>query len=78
MKFKAALFYNGHIVYYNIYVIGENTYKVKLDSYYSEPAPPQVIGLYKMGYIWKADCAEDELIKELSAAIEQQAVRQHI
>ena len=78
MKFKAALFYNGHIVYYNVYVIGDNIYKVKLDTYYDEPAPPQVIELYKNGYIWKANCEDNELVKELGAAIEQRAIHHHI
>ena len=78
MKFKAALFYNGHIAYYNVYVIGDNVYKVKLDTYYGEPAPPQVIELYKKGFQWKANCEDNELVKELGAAIEHRAINQHI
>ena len=71
MKFKAALFYNGYIAYYNVYLIGENLYKVKLDSYYGETTPPSIIELHKLGYQWNASCGEYELIKELGAAIEQ-------
>ena len=71
MKFKAALFYHGFIAYYSVYLIGENAYKVKLDAYCGDHLPPQVIELRKNGYQWKANCEEYELVKELSAAIEQ-------
>lgn len=78
MKFKAALFYNGCIAYYNIYVIGDNIYKVKLDSYYGDLQPPQLIELNKKGFQWNANCEDYELVKELSAAIEQQTVSRHM
>ena len=74
MKFKAALFYKGYIAYYNVYLIGKNNYKVKLENYCGESYPPQIIELYKSGFQWSANCGDDELIKELGAAIEQKAI----
>ena len=71
MKFKTALFYKGAIVYYNIFRLGNNLYKVKLDSYNGNTHPPELIEIYKEGQTWHSSCNEMELIKELSAAIEQ-------
>ena len=71
MKFKAALFYNGCIAYYNIFLIAENYYKVKLDTYKGEASPPVLIELFKDGYTWCSNCSDHELTKELGAAIEQ-------
>ncbi|MBD0286203.1 MAG: hypothetical protein ICV53_18620 [Flavisolibacter sp.] len=71
MRFKTALFYNGTIVYYNVYTIGHNAYKIKLDSYNGATKPPTLIELHKEGHSWFSSCTDQELIKELSAAIDR-------
>lgn len=71
MKFKTALFYNGAIAYYNVYCISNNGYKIKLDSYSGEQHPPLLIELYRNGRLWNSSCKDQELVKELGAAIEQ-------
>jgi hypothetical protein len=70
MKFKTALFYNGSIAFYSVYLLDVNTYKAKLDEYPGLQKPPLLVELYKHGMNWNSDCDDNELIQELTAAIE--------
>jgi hypothetical protein len=72
VKFKAALFYKDSIVFYSVYRVGENFYKAKLDDCSVEGQPPLLLTLYKKEDYWKSDCSNRQVVKELSAAIEQQ------
>lgn len=73
MKFKAALFYQGCIAFYSVYLLHDNYYKAKLDEYSGQAAPPQLVQLSKDGFSWTSDCPEKEVVKELAAAIEQRS-----
>ena len=73
MKFKTALFYQGYIAYYSIYLIGKDCYKAKLDSYTGKMPPPALIQVYKESDYWNSDCNDRELIHEIHAAIAQKA-----
>lgn len=72
IKFKAALFYNDVIVFYSLYKIGENIFKAKLESTDVAVDPPELLELYKEADEWRSACENQDLIKELGAAIEQQ------
>ena len=74
MKFKAALFYNGCIAFYSVYLLYDNLYKAKLDEYSGDGAPPELVALNKDGFAWASDCPEREVVKELGAAIDQRSV----
>lgn len=71
MKFKAALFYDGKIAFYSVYLLQSNCYKAKLDEYSGQATPPQLIELVKQPVGWSSDCTDPDLVKELCAAIEQ-------
>ena len=71
MKFKAALFYNGRIAFYSVYLLSDNLYKAKLDEYPGQVTPPQLVELNKNGQMWTSDCVDKEVVKELGAAIDQ-------
>lgn len=71
MRFKAALFYDGKIAFYNVYFLSSNFYKAKLDDYSGESAPPPLIELVRESVGWASSCAEKEVVKELGAAIDQ-------
>lgn len=70
MRFKAALFYNNSIAFYSVYLIDGNTYKAKLDEYSGQRQPPSVVSLQKNNLGWNSDCDDNEIVTELSAAIE--------
>lgn len=72
VKFKAALFYKESIVFYNVYRVGEDFYKAKLDDCNVEGQPPVLLELFKRGNKWTSDCTNGHIVQELSAAIEQQ------
>lgn len=72
MKFKAALFYNGFIVFYDVFRVGDEVYKAKLDSSLSEITPPELIELKKNGSNWVSSCEHFDISKEIGAAIDQQ------
>jgi hypothetical protein len=72
VKFKAALFYKDSIVFYSVYRVGQDFYKAKLDNCNVEGQPPVLLSLYKKENYWKSDCSNNLVVKELSAAIEQQ------
>jgi len=71
MKFKAALFYDGKIAFYSIYLLQTNFYKAKLDEYNGQTTPPQLVELVKEPVGWSSSCPELDLVKELGAAIDQ-------
>jgi hypothetical protein len=75
VKFKAALFYKESIVFYSVYRVGEDYYKAKLDECSVEGQPPVLLTLYKKESYWKSDCSNSLIVKELSAAIEQQKTK---
>jgi hypothetical protein len=75
VKFKAALFYKDSIVFYSVYCVGQDFYKAKLDDCNVEGQPPVLLTLYKKENYWKSDCSNSLVVKELSAAIEQQGNR---
>ena len=72
VKFKAALFYQESIVFYSVYLVGEDYYKAKLDECSVEGQPPVLLTLYKKENYWKSDCSNSLIVNELGAAIEQQ------
>lgn len=72
MKFKAALFYNGSIAFYSVYLLQDNLCKAKLDEYSGQASPPQLIELKKDIVGWTSECHEVDVVKELCAAIDQQ------
>jgi hypothetical protein len=72
VKFKAALFYNESIVFYSVYLVGEDFYKAKLDDCNVDGQPPVLLALYKKENYWNSDCSNSQIVKELGAAIEQQ------
>ena len=74
MKFKAALFYNGCIAFYSVYLLHDNFYKARLDEYSGHTTPPQLVELNKKGFMWTSDCNEVEVVKELGAAIDQRSI----
>ncbi|MEI6947068.1 hypothetical protein V9K67_07705 [Paraflavisolibacter sp. H34] len=71
MKVKAAIFYKGFIAYYSIYLIERGFFKAKLDSYRGELTPPLLVELNGSAGAWNSDCREEEVVKELGAAISQ-------
>jgi hypothetical protein len=71
MKIRAALFYKSCIAFYSIYLIQENLFKAKLDYYRGESSPPLLVQLHKNKHSWNSNCQEEEVVKELGAAIEQ-------
>ena len=70
MNFKAALLYNGGIAFYNVYHLDANFYKAKLEDCSCPMHPPSLIKLYKNNQHWNSDCPDNELVQELTAAIE--------
>jgi hypothetical protein len=70
MKFKAALVYSGGIAFYNVYYLDAGVYKAKLDNCSGQHQPPSLIELHKSNYNWSSSCCDQELVKELAAAIE--------
>lgn len=74
MKFKAALFYNGNIVFYSVFLLRDNLYKAKLDEYNGAAQPPTLVELKKDHFGWKTDCVDRELVNELTAAIDYKSV----
>lgn len=70
MRFKAALFYHNSIAFYSVYLLEGNTYKAKLDECSGQPQPPSLVNLQKNSLGWKSDCDDNEIVTELSAAIE--------
>jgi hypothetical protein len=75
VKFKAALFYKDSILFYSVYRVGQDFYKAKLDDCTVEGQPPVLLTLYKNENYWKSDCSNTQIVKELSAAIEQQGYK---
>ena len=74
MKFKAALFYNGNIVFYSIFLLRDNLFKAKLDDHNGVAQPPSLVELRKENYGWKTDCVDSEIVNELTAAIDYKSV----
>jgi hypothetical protein len=74
MKFKAALFYHDSLVYYSIYHLGENFYKAKLEGDAHPCAAPQVLELHRESQLWISNCADNIVVKELGAAIDQRTL----
>ena len=70
MRFKAALCYNDAIAFYSVYLLDSNTYKAKLDEYSGQTQPPDLVELQKNGLMWQSDCQDQELLTELTAAID--------
>jgi hypothetical protein len=70
MRFKAALFYNNSIAFYSVYLLDGNTYKAKLDEYSGQTQPPNLVELQRNGMLWQSDCEDQQLLTELTAAIE--------
>lgn len=70
MRFKAALIYHDSIAFYSVYLIDGNTYKAKLDECSGQTQPPSVVSLQKNNLGWNSDCDDNEIVSELSAAIE--------
>jgi hypothetical protein len=70
MRFKAALFYNDSIAFYSVYLLDSNTYKAKLDEYSGQASPPGLVELQRDGVLWQSDCQDQELLSELTAAID--------
>lgn len=70
MRFKAALFYQNSIAFYSVYLIDGNTYKAKLDACAGQTQPPSLVNLQKNNLGWNSDCEDNEIVTELSAAIE--------
>lgn len=70
MKFKAALFYNGSIVFYNVFVLRDNLFKAKLDDHEIAVQPPLLVELQKDPFGWKTNCSDGEIVRELTAAID--------
>jgi len=70
MRFKAALFYHNSIAFYSVYLLEGNTYKAKLDECSGQFQPPSLVNLQKNSLGWNSDCDDNEIVTELSAAIE--------
>jgi hypothetical protein len=70
MRFKAALCYNDSIAFYSVYLLDDNTYKAKLDEYSGHAQPPRLVELQKNGMMWQSDCQDQQLLSELTAAID--------
>ena len=70
MRFKAALFYQNSIAFYSVYLLEGNSYKAKLDEYAGQIQPPDLINIQKNGLAWNSDCEDNEIVTELSAAID--------
>jgi hypothetical protein len=70
MRFKAALCYNDSIAFYSVYLLDSNTYKAKLDEYSGQTEPPGLVELQKNGMTWQSDCEDQQLLSELTAAID--------
>jgi hypothetical protein len=70
MRFKAALCYQNSIAFYSIYLLDSNTYKAKLDECHGQLQPPILVNLQKNNLGWKSDCEDNEIVSELSAAID--------
>ena len=70
MRFKAALFYQNSIAFYNVYLLDVNTYKAKLEEYSGQLTPPPLVNIQKNGSVWNSDCNDTEIVAELGAAID--------
>ena len=70
MRFKAALCYKDSIAFYSVYLLDSNKYKAKLDEYSGLTQPPDLVELQKKGMLWQSDCQDQQLLSELTAAIE--------
>jgi hypothetical protein len=70
MRFKAALCYQNAIAFYSVYLLEGNTYKAKLDECSGKTQPPTLVNLQKNGLAWRSDCNDNEIVTELSAAID--------
>lgn len=76
MKFKAALFYQDALVFYSVYHLGNDYYKAKLDSSLpQDDQPPLLLELKRQGPVWRSDCSENEVVREIGAAIDQRLKR---
>lgn len=77
MKFKAALFYQDALVFYSVYHLGNDYYKAKLDgNLHDMGQPPLLLELKRQGMQWRSDCSENEVVREIGAAIDQRLKRQ--
>ena len=70
MRFKAALFYNDSIAFYSVYLLDSNKYKARLEEYSGQTQPPSLVELQRNGMMWKSDCEDQQLLSELTAAID--------
>ena len=70
MRFKAALFYNDSIAFYSVYLLDSNKYKAKLEEYSGQTQPPSLVELQRDGMMWQSDCEDQQLLSELTAAID--------
>ena len=71
MKFKAALFFNSAIAFYNVYLLEDDFCKARLHEYSGPLTPPELVQLKRIDLVWTSDCEHKDLVKQLGAAINQ-------